>query len=249
MINFIKKYNTTIVSIAALFLVGCGGGSSTAEQTTQWSVKLVAEDLENGLQFSNDRFGQVDAATNNVDNYDLKAIPRPFPTNSEGDLNPFLSVHFPQNSQSYVTNFHSTELNKEDEWTFTVNSNSNRTVTVRWDTFAVTSYTDDTGRIRFEQESVIDENLVKRMQLVDAETNTTLVSAYANGELQSYTFNMNGETTRTFRWELHAENVEEKVQEYTAKYSAIYKAESMKADLSELDKKIDIMMPPRAMGK
>ncbi len=250
MINFIKRHNPIVITIAAWLLVGCGGGSGdTTQQTTEWAVKLVAEDLENGLQFSNDRLGQVDVATNNVDNYDLKSMPRPFPKNSEGALNPFLSVSFPQNGKGYVTNFHSTDLNKADEWIFTVNSNADRTVTLRWETFTVTSYRDDTGRVRFDQELSIDENLVKRMQLVDAETNTTLVSAYANGELQSYTFNMNGETTRTFKWKLNSENVVEKVQEASAKYEPLYKATSMRFDTLEMDKQIDITMPPQVMGK
>ena len=87
------------------------------------------------------------------------------------------------------------------------------------------------------------------MQLVDAETNTTLVSAYANGELQSYTFNMNGETTRTFKWKLNSENVVEKVQEASAKYEPLYKATSMRFDTLEMDKQIDITMPPQVMGK
>lgn len=249
MINFMKKYNPIVIVIATLLLVGCGGGSDTTQQTTQWSVKLVAEDLENGLQFSNNRLGQVNVATNDVDNYDLKSMPRPFPTNSQGELNPFLSVSFPQNGKAYVTNFHSTGLNEADEWIFTVNSNPNRTVTLRWNTFTVTSYTDDTGRIRFDQKFEIDENLVKRMQLVDAETNATLVSAYANGQLQSYTFNMNDATTRTFKWKLDVENVLEKVQEASTKYEPLYKATSMRANALEIDKQIDITIPPRAMGK
>jgi len=249
MINLMKNYNFVILTIVASLLVGCGNGSGTTEQTTQWSVKLVAEDLDNGLRFSNNRFGQIDEATNDVDNYDLKSIPRPFPTNSDGELNPFISVSFPHNGKSYVTNFHSTELNDADEWLFTVNSNSDRTVTLRWEVFDVSSYRDETGRTRFEQVAYIDEKLVKRMQLIDAETNTTLVSAYANGKLQSYTFNMNGKTTRTFRWKLHTENVEEKVQEYSAKYSALYKAQAMKVESLESEKEIDITMPPQIMGQ
>ncbi len=242
MINFMKKYNPIVMTIAALLLAGCDGSSNTMQQTTQWSVKLVAEDLENNLQFSNNRLGQVNVATNDVDSYDLKSMPRPF----DG---PHISVSFPQNGKVYVTNFHSTELNGADEWIFTVNSNADRTVTLRWETFALTSYRDETGRVRFDQEFSIDENLVKRMQLVDAETNTTLVSAYANGKLQSYTFNMDGETTRTFKWKLNSENVVEKVQDASAKYEPLYKATSMRVNALEVDNQIDITIPPRAMGK
>lgn len=244
MVNFMKRYNPIVMTMAASLLVGCGGGGETTvtQQIPQWSVKLVAEDLENGLQFSNNRFGQVNVATNVVDNYDLKSMSRPF----DG---PYLSVSFPQNGKGYVTNFHSTELNKADEWTFTVNSNPDRTVTLRWDTFIVTSYRDETGRVRFDQELSIDENLVKRMQLVDAETNTTLVSAYADGALQSYTFNMNGKTTRTFKWKLNSENVVEKVQAASEKYEPLYKAASMKADALEMNEGIDISVPPRVMGE
>ena len=249
MISFIKKYNPVVVTAAVLLLVGCGGSNTTQQQLAEWSVKIVAEDTKNGLQFDNDRLGQVKVATNDVDSYDLKSMPRPFPTNNEGELNPFLSVNFPQSGKDYVTNFHSTEMNDADEWVFTVNSNPNRTVTLRWNTFTVTSYTDETGRVRFDQKLNIDENIVKRMQLVDAETNATLVSAYANGKLQSYTFNMNDATTRTFKWKLNAENVVEKVQEASAKYEPLYKATSMRANALEIDKQIDITMPPKAMGK
>lgn len=242
MINFMKKYNFTVIAMAGMLLAGCDGSSNTMQQTKQWSVKLVAEDLENNLQFSNNRLGQVNVATNDVDSYDLKSMPRPF----DG---PHISVDFPQNGKRYVTNFHSTELNGEDEWIFTVNSNAERTVTLRWETFSLTSYRDDTGRLRFDQESTLDEDLVKRMQLVDPETNKTLVSAYAYGKLQSYTFNMNGETTRTFKWKLNSENVIEKVQEASAKYEPLYKATSMRVNALEMDEQIDITIPPRAMGK
>ena len=116
MISFMKKYNPVVVTAAVLLLVGCGGSNTTQQQLAEWSVKIVAEDTKNGLQFDNDRLGQVKVATNDVDSYDLKSMPRPFPTNNEGELNPFLSVNFPQSGKDYVTNFHSTEMNDADEW-------------------------------------------------------------------------------------------------------------------------------------
>ena len=243
MINFMKKYNTIAITAAIFLLVGCGSNDiASSEKVPQWSVKIIAEDLTNNLRFDNNRLGQVDVATNDVDEYDLKSIPRPFPDN------PFLSVNFPQEGKTYVTNIHSTEMSESDKWVFTVNSNPDRTVTLRWELFAVTTSIDDTGRVRFDQKLTMDERLIKRMQLVDAETNTTLVTAYANDKLQSYTFNMNGETTRTFRWKLNSENVVEKVQEASAKYEPLYKAASMRANALEIDKQIDITMPPRVMG-
>ncbi|WP_223898665.1 hypothetical protein [Sulfurovum sp. TSL1] len=228
---------------------GDGGDTSTPDQlTAQWSVQIVAEDPESKLLFDNDRFGQLEVASNEVDAYDLKSMPRPFVKNGEGELLPFLSVNFSQEGKNYVTDFHNPEL-KYDEWTFTVNSNPERTVTLRWNAYTVTSHTDATGRTRFDQTPQTDEDLMGRMQLVDAESNEVLVSAYAEGKLQSYTFNMNGQTARTFRWVLDTEKVPEKVQERSAKSSALYKGASFKQYASEMDTQVDLTILPRPMGQ
>lgn len=253
MINFIKKYNVLAATAASLLLLGCGGGSGGTEAVSQltapqWSVQIIAEDPESNLLFDNDRLGQLELANNEVDRYDLKSVARPFTKNSEGELLPFLSVNFLQEGKNYVTDFHNTEL-KYDEWTFTVNSNPERTVTLRWNANMVTSNADAYGRVRFDHTLQIDESLVERMRLVDAETNATLVSAYADGKLQSYTFNMNGKTTRTFRWELDTEKVPEKVQETLAKSSALYQGASAKQYASEMDSQVDITILPRPMGQ
>jgi hypothetical protein len=253
MMNFMKKYNALAVAAASLLLIGCGGGGGGSETVNakvapQWSVQIVAEDPDSKLLFDNDRLGQLEVASNEVDAYDLKSVARPFTKNSDGELLPFLSVNFLQEGKKYVTDFHNTEL-KYDEWTFTVNSNPERTVTLRWNAYNVTTETDASGRTRFDQKLQIDEELMGRMQLVDAETNATLVSAYAEGKLQSYTFNMNGQTTRTFRWVLDTEKVPEKVQEIAVKFSALYKGASAKEYASEMDTQVDITTLPRPMGQ
>jgi hypothetical protein len=256
MMNFMKKYNALAATAASLLLLGCGGGGSStlgtetanAKVAPQWSVQIVAEDPESKLLFDNDRLGQLEIASSEVDAYDLKSVARPFTKNSDGELLPFLSVNFLQESKKYVTDFHHTET-QYDEWTFSVNSNPERTVTLRWNAYAVTTNTDTSGRTRFEQTLQVDEELMGRMQLVDAESNETLVSAYADGKLQSYTFNMNGETTRTFRWVLDTEKVPEKVQETSAKSSALYKGASVKEYASETDTQVDITTLPRPMGQ
>jgi len=251
MINFMKKYKTLAVTAASLLLIGCGGGGSTEEASlpaVQWSVQIVAEDPESNLLFDNDRLGQLEIANNEVDVYDLKSVSRPFTKNSEGELLPFLSVNFLQEGKNYATDFHNTEM-KYDEWVFTVNSNPERTVTLHWNIYAVTSDTDASGRTRFDQTLQTDVNLMGRMQLVDAETNATLVSAYADDKLQSYTFNMNGQTTRTFRWVLDTEKVAEKVQDTSAKSTALYIGASAKQYASEMNSQIDLTTLPRPMGQ
>lgn len=252
MMNFIKKYNTLAVVAASLLLLGCGGGGGGTEalsqQSAQWSVQIVAEDPESNLLFDNDRLGQLEVASNEVDTYDLKSMSRPFTKNSEGELLPFLFVNFLQEGKNYATDFHNTEM-KYDEWTFTVNSNPERTVTLRWNANTVTSNTDASGRVRFDQTLQMDVSLMERMRLVDAETNVTLVSAYADGKLQSYAFNMNGKTTRTFRWELDTEKVTENVQVASAKSNALYKGVSAKQYALESDSQIDITTLPRPVGR
>ena len=249
-----KKYNVLAATVASLLLLGCGGGGSGGTEAMsqkiapQWSVQIVAEDPDSKLLFDNDRLGQLEVASNEVDAYDLKSVARPFTKNSDGELLPFLSVNFLQEGKNYVTDFHNPEL-KYDEWIFTVNSNPERTVTLRWNAYAVTTSTDTSGRTRFEQTLQTDENLMGRMQLVDAESNETLVSAYAEGKLQSYTFNMNGQTTRTFRWVLDTEKVPEKVQESSVKASALYKGASAKQYATEMASPVDITILPRPMGQ
>ena len=248
-----KKYNALAVTAVSLLLIGCGGGGGGTDAVNtqvapQWSVQIVAEDPENNLLFDSDRLGQLEVASNEVDSYDLKSVARPFTKNSDGELLPFLSVNFLQEGKNYVTDFHNTEL-KYDEWTFTVNSNPERTVTLRWNAYAVETQTDASGRTRFDQTPQTDMELMGRMQLVDAETNETLVSAYADGKLQSYTFNMNGQTTRTFRWVLDTEQVPQKVQPASVKATALYKGAAVKEYASENDVQVDLTILPRSMGQ
>lgn len=253
MMNFIKKYNALAVAAASLLLIGCGSGSgSTGTADTkvvpQWSVQIIAEDPENNLLFDNDRMGQLEVASNEVDTYDLKSVARPFTKNSDGELLPFLSVNFLQEEKNYVTDFHHTEL-QYDEWTFVVSSNPDRTVTLRWNAYAVTSNTDASGRVRFDQTVQTDMDLMQRMQLVDAKTDEVLVSAYADGKLQSYTFNMNGQTERTFRWVLDTEKVPQKVQSEAASTNALYKGAALKEYATESESQVDLTILPRSMGE
>lgn len=244
-----ENYNPSTNTLSGTDTPYSGGDISAPNQLTkQWSLQMVVEDPKSNLLFDNSRLGQLEVASNEVDAYDLKYMRRPFTKNSEGEDLPFLYVNFLQEGKSYTTNFHNTEV-RYDEWTFTVNSNPERTVTLRWNAYAVTLEKDASGRVRFNQKLHIDENLMGRMQLVDGETNETLVSAYAEGKLQSYTFSMNDKTTRTFKWVLDTEKVTEKVQATSARSSALYKSVSAKQYASESDNQIDITTLPRPMGQ
>lgn len=211
--------NLTISVFSLLVFSGCNStNESDAEsQVTEWAVKLNAIDSEGKLGDTNMPLGQVYPAADNVDRYDLVSAPHPF----GGD---FMEIvyYIDDNQNEFSTNYHSVKKDQYDAWTFVVKTNDpDRTVTVSWPgIFKVDSATDEYNRVRLYNEFLNYDPIMEKMQLVDMRTGE-VISAVSDGQVQSYTFNMDGETERTFKWEYLSEKAVNQPQDVSNKESAI----------------------------
>jgi len=138
----------------------------------EWYVRLIA--TSDTLRDQGNVLGQLKDSKRGYDIHDLKEL-SPFAT-------PYLTIVFPhpnwgENAGDYASDFHNIRR-RWDRWVFEVRSDDpNREVTLSWN-----------GQAN-----------MKRMKLIDVATRTR-VKAIKKGKIQTYTFNMNGQTTRTFKW-------------------------------------------------
>lgn len=216
----------TISAFSLLLFSGCNStGTSDAEsqvnsaesKVTEWSIKLNAVDSGGKLGDTNIPLGQVYPATDGADRYDLESGSRPF----GGD---FMEIvyYIDDNTSAYSTNYHSVKEGQYDAWTFVVKTNDpDRTVTLSWPgIFKIDSAADEYNRVRLYNEFLNYDPVMEKMQLVDMRTGE-VVSAVSGGKVQSYTFNMDGETERTFKWEYLTEKAVNQTQDASSKESAV----------------------------
>ncbi len=105
-------------------------------------------------------------------------------------------------SGEYKSNFHTTNTNS-DSWEFTVKSHdANADMIVSWrGLYVLNPYTDSEDRLRYHEYRSMTNPLIPYMKLVDVATGIE-IPAMSNGMLQTYIFNMDGATEKTFKWML-----------------------------------------------
>jgi hypothetical protein len=136
----------------------------------EWYVRLTA--MAGNLKDSSNVLGQLSDSLRGYDLHDLREL-SPFAT-------PYLTIVFPhpdweEHAGDYGTDFHGTNK-RNDKWIFDVRSDDiNREVTLSWS---------------------IQPNL-SGMWLVDTVAGTKVAAQDAG---QQYTFNMDGQTVRRFKW-------------------------------------------------
>lgn len=175
------------------------GGSSDWSQ--QWYLRLtVVSPDDDSLRDRGNVLGQLDDSVLGYDRHDLIEL-NPF-------ASPYLTLVFPHDdwldAGNYSSDYHATDAEASDQWDFQVHSdNSNRNITLYWDNLKLVERKDDAaskgkGRNKSQQMDS-EEELVERMWLEDTLTGER-VYAVDSGQLQSYSFNMEGENVRSFRW-------------------------------------------------
>ena len=205
--------------VSLLLFTGCNGTNedNSADQINEWSIKINAVDSAGKLGDTNTRIGQVYPSTDGVDRYDLKSSGKPF----GGDF--MKVVYLIDGIQGdYSTNYHSVKKEQYDSWIFVVKTNDpDRTITLSWPgIFKVTSAEDDYKRVRLNHEFKSYDPIMEKMQLRDMKTGE-VISAVMDGTLQSYTFNMDGDTERMFKWEFLTTNADNASQDLSEKESVI----------------------------
>lgn len=215
----LKKYIFVVgISFIAL-LTGCSesDGFSTSKQQSDevkkapvvevspsnWYIRLVAEDTSRALKTESTQLGELDD-DNVSQRHTLKAL-SPFGAS-------YIDIVFVNPSEvpagEYKTNFHKYVNNAEDRWQFTVKSDdANAEISLTWrGVFVLTPYIDAQGRQRYKEYRSVTNPLVKHMKLVDLQT-LDEVAAVNDFQVQTYTFNMNGNDRRSFKWVVTTDEV------------------------------------------
>jgi len=161
----------------------------------EWYVRLVVEDTTNNMKTTGAQLGQLDGI-DVVTQHTLKAL-APFSAT-------YLDVVFVDpvgvDVGSYKSNFHMATTNT-DTWEFTVKSHdSNATMILSWrGLYVLSPYSDEEGRVRYDEYRSLTNPLLPYMTLLDVSTNIE-IDVLSNGAVNEYVFHMDGATERVFRW-------------------------------------------------
>ena len=218
--------------MAAFILLGCGGGSNTDTTTTtddqtsdgtqdefikeavvetkpsNWYVRLVAEDPARAMKAGDTQLGALEVS-DAVEKHTLKAL-SPF---GGSYLDIVFSDPLGVDSGDYKVNFHVHEEGSEERWSFTVRTDDvNADILLTWrGLYVLTPYVDDQDRQRYKEYRSLTNPLIKNMKLIDL-SNGTEIAAAVDGKVQTYSFNMDGQSEKTFEWVVQADEVTIPVQ-------------------------------------
>ncbi|ADV45950.1 hypothetical protein [Nitratifractor salsuginis] len=158
-----------------------------------WAMTLYAEDADSKLKSVETRFGQIKKAKKGVDAYDQESFPSW----------PKLAVNFEADGpgSKYKGDYHNITRWRGDEWNFVVTSSDvNRAVTLRWSELQKVVLLKSKAQPRpYKRIEAPGARKLRRLLLIDLKTGEK-IPAVIDGKLQSYTFNMEGEKTRRFKW-------------------------------------------------
>lgn len=212
-------------------------------KATNWYIRIVAEDAIRGMKTESSQLGELEVS-DAVQTHTLKAL-SPFGGS-------YIDVVFVDpdgvDTGEYKTNFHVHQEDTENRWQFTIKTDdANADIVLTWrGLYVLSPYVDDQSRQRYKEYRSVTNPLIKHMKLIDS-SNGVEIAAVVNGKVQTYSFNMAGQTERTFEWVVQIDEVSIPVQ--TSKLStleakviqkdvAINKAKIMKkkAEMFDLNK-------------
>ncbi len=208
-----------------------------------WYVRLVAEAPERKLITYSTQLGMIDEA-NAAQEYSLSHY-APFA--------PYVDIKFVDpvelDSGDYKSYFK--DYSEEASWTFTVRSDDpNANIVLSWrGIYVAVPYDTDAGERRYKEYISRRNPILKYMQIVDESTGES-TPVIIDHELQSIAFNMNGNTERTFRWELLPNEVEQvstiavKNKSVNRQRSAVRALRSVRKVQKTKAAKFDMFLPP-----
>ena len=177
--------------------------SQEESMPVNWYIRLVAEDASRALKTNSAQLGVLEESDAVVKHTLL----------SHGRFSrPYLDVVFidPDGvaAGTYKTNYHMYQKDLEERWRFTVQTDDKTSdILLTWNgLYALTPYTDDKNREQYKEYRSLSNPLIKHMKLVDAETGKE-IAASNDGKVQTYVFNMNGQSERVFEWVVQADEV------------------------------------------
>ena len=171
-------------------------------EPSNWYVRLVAEAPARSMKTQSAEVGALEVS-DAVENQSLKSL-QPF-GGSYLDIVFVNPEGLPENE--YKSNFHVHSENAADSWRFTVKSDDVQSdLIVTWrGLFVLKPYVDAQGRTRYHEYRSLTNPLLKKMQVID-ERSGEVLPVSVNGQAPAFIVNMDGQNTRTFRWELLTQN-------------------------------------------
>jgi len=169
---------------------------NTAKQ--EWYLRLIAEEPLQRLKDKGNVLGHLNDSNNSKDSHDLLEL-APFGSR-------YLTIVFPhpewgENAGNYTSDYHHPDAYNADEWLFEVRTSAvNSDITLRWEGLYVLSNEWKQKKPKKREQLVVD-SMVERMWLEDVDTGER-INAVVDNTLQTYTFNMNGKSVKSFRWGL-----------------------------------------------
>ena len=170
---------------------------------SHWYIRLVAEDMNRGLKSASAQLGELEES-DTVSKHTLKSL-SPF-----GGT--YVDVVFKDptgvDAGEYKTNFHIYNESSEERWQFTVKTDdANADISLTWrGLYVLAPYVDEENRQRYKEYRSLSNPLIKQMKLVDS-SNGNEIAAVISDKVQVYSFNMDGQTERTFEWVVETEEV------------------------------------------
>jgi hypothetical protein len=213
---------------------------------SNWYIRVTAEDPARGMKTQSTQLGQLEES-DTVRKHTLKAL-TPFGSS-------YLDIIFRDpagvGTGDYKVSFHQYAEDSEDNWTFTVRTDdANADILLSWrGLYVLTPYIDDQNRKRYREYRSVTNPLIRQMKLVDVESGKEIAAA-VDGKAQTYAFNMNGQTERTFQWVVETEEVSIPVQisqMATMEARAVKKDAVMRSPAVRESKRVerfDITRPP-----
>ena len=197
-----KKSNihwTLTLLFASLMVLGTNAFAAKKESTPveqEWYMRLIAEVPSQQMRDRGNVLGQLYDSSAGKDSHDLIEL-APF-----GEI--YLTIVFPHpewgdDAGDYSSDYHNPDAYNADEWIFHVKTSAtNSDVTLRWEGLNVVS-TSFGGKKPKKKEELVIDSFLDRMWVEDTATGER-IPVVVDGELQTYTFNMNGSSVREFRW-------------------------------------------------
>jgi hypothetical protein len=206
---------------------------------SHWYIRLVAEDMNRRLKSASAQLGELEES-DTIGKHTLKSL-SPF-----GGT--YVDVVFKDpagvDAGEYKTNFHVYNESSEERWQFTVKTDDvNADLSLTWrGLYVLDPYVDEQNRQRYKEYRSISNPLIKQMKLVDS-SNGNEIAAAVNGKVQTYSFNMDGQTERTFEWVLETEEVNISVP--SSRVSALQrKIVKPKVSMQKKSELFDLTQPP-----
>jgi hypothetical protein len=163
---------------------------------SNWYIRIVAEDNNRSLKTNLSQLGELEES-DAVQQHTLLSGGR--------FANPYLDVVFVDpdgvSAGDYKTNYHVYGQGINDSWHFqVVTDDVNAEIRLSWNgLYVLTPTIDAQNRIQYTEYRSSTNPLIAKMKLIDSATGVE-IPAMVDNDIQVYTFNMNGQVTRSFEW-------------------------------------------------